>query len=87
MIKRALAAKLPFAWVAADTVYGVGEVEQVLRRAGKGYVLGVPSTHQVRSRGRTQMTGGTAETVAASPEAQGRRLAMPLGMRSSRCCG
>jgi len=26
MIKRALAAKLPFTWVAADTVYGVGEV-------------------------------------------------------------
>ena len=28
-------------WVAADTVYGVGEVEQVLRRAGRGYALAV----------------------------------------------
>jgi len=70
MIKRALAAKLPFTWVAADTVYGVGEVEQVLRRAGKGYVLGVASTHQVRSWGRTQTTGGTAGTVAASRPAR-----------------
>ena len=40
MIKRALAAQVPFAWVAADAVYGVGEVEQVLRRAGKGMCLG-----------------------------------------------
>jgi SRSO17 transposase len=36
MIRRALAAQVPFAWVAADTVYGVGALETVLRRAGKG---------------------------------------------------
>ena len=41
MIERAIAAGVPFAWVAADTVYGVGEIEMALRRAGKGYVLGV----------------------------------------------
>src|SRR3954465_1071365 len=41
MIERAIAAEVPFAWVAADSVYGVGEVETALRRAGKGYVLGV----------------------------------------------
>ena len=49
MIKRALAANVPFAWVAADTVYGVGEVEQVLRRAGRGYVLGVAGAHRFHS--------------------------------------
>jgi len=70
MIKRALAANVPFAWLAADTVYGVGEVEQVLRRAGKGYVLGVPSTHQVRSWGKALAVTGTAEAVAASRTAQ-----------------
>ena len=32
---------VPFAWVAADTVYGVGDIERDLRRVGKGYVLGV----------------------------------------------
>ena len=36
---------MPFAWVAADSVYGVGEIETALRRAGKGYVLGVTGTH------------------------------------------
>ena len=85
MIERALAAKLPFAWVAADTVYGVGEVEQVLRRAGKGYVLGVASTHQVRSWGRTQTTGGTAETVAASrPAREWQRLSAGSGTKGPR---
>ena len=41
MIERAIAADVPFSWVAADSVYGVGDIEQVLRRAGKGYILGV----------------------------------------------
>ena len=45
MIERAIAAGVPFAWVAADSVYGVGELETALRRAGKGYVLGVASNH------------------------------------------
>jgi SRSO17 transposase len=43
MIARAIAADVPFAWVAADSVYGVGDVGQALRRAGKGYFLGVGS--------------------------------------------
>jgi hypothetical protein len=34
MIKRAIAAGLPFAWVAADSIYRVGDVEQSLRRDG-----------------------------------------------------
>ena len=34
MIKRAVAAKIPFAWVADDSVDGVGDVEKALRRAG-----------------------------------------------------
>src|SRR6476646_9763794 len=40
MIARAIAGSVPFKWVAGDTVYGVGDIEQQLRRAGKGYVLG-----------------------------------------------
>src|SRR6202046_1777580 len=35
MIERAMATCVPFAWVAADTVYGVGELERVLRRSRK----------------------------------------------------
>src|SRR5690349_10551535 len=49
MIERAIAAGVPFRWVAADSVYGVGEVEQALRRAEKGYVLGVDATHVFHS--------------------------------------
>src|SRR3984885_1670663 len=41
MIERAITADVPFSWVAADTVYGVGDIEMGLRRAGKGCVLGV----------------------------------------------
>src|ERR1700741_2652919 len=51
MIARAIVAAVPFKWVAADTVYGVGDIEQQLRQAGKGYVLGVSSTHVFRSWG------------------------------------
>src|ERR671917_459619 len=32
MIERAIAADIPFAWVAADSVYGVGAIEMMLRR-------------------------------------------------------
>ncbi len=49
MIDRAIAADVPFSWVAADTVYGVGEIETRLRQACKGYVLGVASSHHCRS--------------------------------------
>lgn len=85
MIKRAVAAKVPFTWVAADAVYGVGEVEQVLRRAGKGYVLGVPSTHQVRSWGKEELIVGTAETVAGSRSPQDwRRLSAGAGTKGPR---
>jgi len=41
MIARAIAASVPFKWVAGDPVYGVGDIEQQLRQAGKGYVLGL----------------------------------------------
>ena len=45
MIARAIAAKVPFSFVAADSVYGTGEIETQLRKAGKGYVLGIASNH------------------------------------------
>ena len=65
MIERAIAAGVPFAWVAADTVYGVGEIEMALRRAGKGYVLGVTGTHQVHAWNMLPVVAGTADEVAA----------------------
>ncbi|WP_439406868.1 transposase [Bradyrhizobium sp. DASA03076] len=37
MITRAIAAKVPFSFVATDTVYGTGMIEALFRNAGKGY--------------------------------------------------
>jgi SRSO17 transposase len=64
MIERALTAGVPFAWVTADSVYGVGEIEMKLRRMGKGYVLGVNANSQFASWGRKPVVAGTAETIA-----------------------
>jgi SRSO17 transposase len=66
MIERAIGAGVPFAWVAADSVYGVGEVEMALRRAGKGYVLGVARTAQFLSWDTPDLVSGTAEEIAAT---------------------
>ena len=49
MIERAITAGALFAWVAADSIYGVSEIEMALRRAGKGYVLGVNASSQFNS--------------------------------------
>src|SRR6185295_12476191 len=66
MVERAIAAGVPFAWVAADSVYGVGEVEMALRRAGKGYVLGVASTTKFLSWDKPDLVSGTAGEIAAA---------------------
>jgi SRSO17 transposase len=80
MIERAIAAGVPFSWVAADSIYGVGEIEMALRRAGKGYVLGVSATHQFNSWGGKPVLAGTAEEIA-----QG--LAVPAWHRLSAGAG
>jgi SRSO17 transposase len=49
MIQRAIAADVPFDWVAADSVYRAGDIEMALRRAGKDYVLGVNATASFNS--------------------------------------
>src|ERR1700716_2725778 len=64
MIERAMAERVPFAWVAADTVYGVGEIERVLRQAGKGYVLGVNADHLSQSGDKPQPVAGSASAIA-----------------------
>ena len=68
MIERALAAGVPFRWVAADTVYGVGDIERDLRRVGKGYVLGVNANHWFASWGKPQRVAGTADEIAKTQQ-------------------
>jgi SRSO17 transposase len=85
MIGRAIAAGVPFAWVAADSVYGVGDVETVLRRAGRGYVLGVNSNHQFRSWKGKPPVAGTAEAIAGTVEAsRWKRLSAGDGTKGAR---
>ena len=85
MIERAIAACVPFAWVAADTIYGVGDIENVLRRAGKGYVLGVSSAHWFGSWNREQPLGGSAEEIAkALPARDWQRLSAGAGTKGPR---
>jgi SRSO17 transposase len=85
MIARAIAAKVPFSFVAADSVYGTGEVETLLRKAGKGYVLGVASNHVFRSWGKPQPLAGSASAIAQSlPKKAWRRLSSGEGTKGPR---
>jgi SRSO17 transposase len=63
MTERAITAGVPFSWVAADSVYGVGDIEMALRHAGKGYVLGVNATHYFGSWHGKPVVAGTAEEM------------------------
>src|SRR6266568_118661 len=85
MIARAIAASVPFKWVAGDTVYGVGDIEQQLRRAGKGYVLGVSSAHVFRSWGKRPPVAGTAADLARTRRSSDwKRLSAGAGTKGPR---
>ena len=85
MIERAIAAEVPFAWVAADSIYGVGEIEMALRRAGKGYVLGVSGAHHFNSWVGKPLLAGTAQEIAAELDpAAWQRLSAGTGTKGER---
>jgi SRSO17 transposase len=85
MIERAIAAKVPFMWVAADSVYGVGEIETALRQAGKGYVLGVNGSHPFNSWSDKPLVAGTAEGIAQTlPASAWARLSAGHGTKGPR---
>jgi len=76
MIVRAIAADVPFAWVAA---------EMALRRAGKGYVLGVGASHRFNSWIGKPEVGGTAEQIAGDFDpALWQRLSAGTGTKGER---
>jgi SRSO17 transposase len=85
MIERAIGAGVPFGWVAADSVFGVGDIEMALRRASKGYVLGVNATHYFGSWHGKPAVAGTAEAIAKDLGATAwRRLSAGLGTKGER---
>ena len=85
MIERALAAGVPFRWVAADSIYGVGAIEMMLRRAGRGYVLGVKGDSQFNSWVGKPAVAGTAEVIARDlPPSAWRRASAGAGTKGAR---
>jgi SRSO17 transposase len=85
MIARAVATDVPFRWVAADSVYGVGDIERELRHWGKGYVLGVASTHEFKSWGKKRKVAGTAAEIAKTLEpSDWKRLSAGEGTKGPR---
>ena len=85
MIERAIAADVPFAWVAGDSVYGVSEIEMMLRRQAKGYVLGVSGTHPFSSWIDKPEVAGTAEEIAKElDESAWQRLSAGAGTKGER---
>ena len=85
MIARAIAAKLPFSFVAADRVYATGAIETMLRKAGKGYVLGVAANRVFHSWGKKQLVGGSAVKIAQTlPTSAWRRLSAGDGTKGPR---
>ncbi|MDB5370828.1 MAG: putative transposase protein, partial [Roseomonas sp.] len=85
MIGRAITAGVSFGWVAADSVYGVGDIEMALRRVGKGYVLGVNATQHFGSGHGEPAVAGTAEDIAkALDPAAWQRLSAGKGTKGER---
>lgn len=85
MIERAIQAEVPFAWVAADSIYGVGEIELALRRAYKGYVLGVTGQHHFWSWNANLDVAGTAAEIAKGiPDQDWLRLSAGAGTKGPR---
>jgi SRSO17 transposase len=85
MISRAIAAEVPFAFVAADSVCGVGDIEMSLCRAGKGYVLGVNASHHFGSWGNKPPVAGTVEEIARDLDpALWQRLSAGAGTKGER---
>ncbi len=85
MIARAIAAKVPFSFVAADSVYGTGGIETALRKAGKGYVLGVAANHVFNSWGKKRFVRGAAAKIAQElPKNAWRRLPSGEGTKGPR---
>lgn len=72
IIQRAAAADVPFAWVPADSIYGVGDIEMALRHA----------VYEVRGQIRlTRRSGQRLPTLgwpSFGPLMSDRRLAEPV---------
>jgi len=85
MLDRAIENGVPFAYVAADSVYGVNAIEVQLRKANKGYVLGVRSNRMFELKGKKGWKKVRCSTILKGhPEASWSRLASGEGTKGPR---
>jgi SRSO17 transposase len=81
MVARALAARVPAQWVVGDTVYSGDELRRWLEGQGQPYVLAVPCTHGLWTRGRQETV---EHVVAALPAEAWRPLSAGDGSQGPR---
>jgi SRSO17 transposase len=86
MIALATAAKVPFSFVAADSVYGTGELETALRKAGKGYFSALPPTMCSIPGARSRWFAGAPQrSRKIFPKAHGDACRQAMKPKASAC--
>ncbi len=84
--ERAIAARVPLSFVAADTVHGV--IERASQRAGKRYALGVKGNQPLHSWDKPRKVAGTAKEISdALPTSAWLRLSARSGTKGERLHG
>jgi SRSO17 transposase len=81
LLARAFAAGVPARWVVGDTVYSADELRRWLEGQGRSYVLAVPSTHGLWTRGQQRTV---ERLVAELPAAAWTRLSAGEGSQGPR---
>ncbi len=86
MIKRAIAAKVPFRFVAADSVYGTGEIETPASQSGQGLCFGccLKSCVQLPGAREHLFVGARPSSLQKLPKTAWRRLSSGEGTKGPR---
>jgi SRSO17 transposase len=81
LLARAFGAGVPARWVVGDTVYSADELRRWLEGQGRSYVLAVPQTHGLWTRGHQQTV---EQLIAALPADAWTRLSAGEGSQGPR---
>jgi SRSO17 transposase len=81
LLARAFAAGVPAQWVVGDTVYGADELRRWLEGQGRHYMLAVPETHAIWTRGHQRTV---EQLVADLPAKAWARLSAGEGSQGPR---
>src|SRR5258707_12975458 len=84
LLARAFGAGVPARWVVGDTVYSADELRRWLEGQGRSYVLAVPETHGLWTRGHQQTV---EQLIAALPADAWTRVSAGAGGPRPPWCG